>query len=113
MQKYFHIIYFWERANRFSMADPDPETPDPLKLAVAEQNMAEAQLETWLSQGDSRAVAVVKKQRCVSQETFDAAVRENIDEFEMEVQEAVDDAKTQFELQGVGCDDIVADVARY
>ena len=55
-----------------------------------------------------------KEERCgISQETSDAAVRENIDEFDMEVQEAVDDAKTQFELMGVECVNIFADVARY
>ena len=37
----------------------------------------------------------------ITQEAFDEAVRENIDEFEMEREEAIADAVTQFESQGV------------
>nr|XP_013002985.1 armadillo repeat-containing protein 6 isoform X2 [Cavia porcellus] len=39
--------------------------------------------------------------RHVTQETFDAAVRENMEEFEMGPEEAVKEAVEQFELQGV------------
>ena len=35
----------------------------------------------------------------ITQETFDAAVKENITEFEMEVEEAITDAVQQFEAQ--------------
>ena len=35
----------------------------------------------------------------ISQETFDAAMKENIDEFEMEAEEALNDAVQQFEAQ--------------
>lgn len=43
----------------------------------------------------------------VSQETFDSAVQENIDEFGMEPEEAVADAVSQFESQGVNLSNIV------
>lgn len=36
----------------------------------------------------------------ITQETFDAAVRENIEEFEMRPEEAVKEAVEQFESQG-------------
>lgn len=36
----------------------------------------------------------------ITQETFDAAVQENIEEFEMGVEEAVREAMEQFESQG-------------
>lgn len=36
----------------------------------------------------------------ITQETFDAAVRENIEEFEMGPEEAVKEAVEQFESQG-------------
>lgn len=35
----------------------------------------------------------------ISQETFDAVVRENIEDFDMEVNEAVEDAVAQFVAQ--------------
>merc|ERR1719230_1177162 len=43
----------------------------------------------------------------ISQETFDAAVQENIDEFDMEPEEALADAISQFETQGVNLSNIV------
>lgn len=36
----------------------------------------------------------------ITQETFDAAVRENIEEFEMGTEEAIREAVEQFESQG-------------
>lgn len=36
----------------------------------------------------------------ITQETFDAAVRENIEEFEMGAEEAIREAVEQFESQG-------------
>lgn len=38
--------------------------------------------------------------RRITQETFDAAVKENIDEFEMDHDEALREAVEQFESQG-------------
>lgn len=38
--------------------------------------------------------------RRITQETFDAAVRENMDEFEMDPDEALREAVEQFESQG-------------
>lgn len=43
----------------------------------------------------------------VSQETFDEAVQENMDEFGMEPEEAVQDAIQQFESQGINLSNIV------
>ncbi|AWP04190.1 putative armadillo repeat-containing protein 6 [Scophthalmus maximus] len=45
--------------------------------------------------------------RRITQETFDAAVRENMEEFEMEPDEALRDAVEQFESQGVDLSCIV------
>lgn len=39
-------------------------------------------------------------QRRITQETFDAVVRENIDDFDMEETEALKEAIEQFESQG-------------
>ena len=39
--------------------------------------------------------------------TFDAVVRENIDEFEMDLAEAVKDAKDQFKTQGVDLSNLI------
>ncbi|XP_019620441.1 PREDICTED: armadillo repeat-containing protein 6-like [Branchiostoma belcheri] len=43
----------------------------------------------------------------ISQETFDAVVKENMEEFEMEGEEAVQEAVQQFESQGVDLSNIV------
>lgn len=43
----------------------------------------------------------------IVQETFDAVVRENVEEFDMELEEAVSDAKQQFGSQGVDLSNIV------
>ncbi len=45
--------------------------------------------------------------RVITQETFDAAVKENMEDLEMERKEAVEDAKKQFESQGVDLTNIV------
>ncbi|XP_041367749.1 armadillo repeat-containing protein 6-like [Gigantopelta aegis] len=49
----------------------------------------------------------------ISQQTFDDVVRENMQEFEMDVEEAVQDAVEQFQSQGVGLDNIVKDASMY
>ena len=77
-----------------------------LSLAVQEQNRQEAQLETWLSEGDKRAIDAVKKQREVSQEMFEEEVRENIEDFDVSIEEAIKDAKAQFEIQGLLCNQV-------
>jgi hypothetical protein len=46
--------------------------------------------------GDMRAITLIKQ---ISQSTFDEAVRENIEEFGMDRQEAIDEAIKQFEAQ--------------
>ena len=43
----------------------------------------------------------------ISQETFDQAVQENIDDFEMTPEEALADAITQFEAQGINLNNVV------
>lgn len=48
----------------------------------------------------------------ITQETFDAAVRENIEEFEMVAEEAVREAVEQFESQGVDLSNIVKSAPR-
>ncbi|XP_005089754.1 armadillo repeat-containing protein 6 [Aplysia californica] len=49
----------------------------------------------------------------ISQKTFDDVVRENMREFEMEAEEAVQDAIQQFESQGVNLSIIVKDPSLY
>ena len=48
---------------------------------------------------DTQTKTVYAMAKQISQETFDAAVKENIDEFEMEAEEALNDAVQQFEAQ--------------
>lgn len=43
----------------------------------------------------------------ITQDTFDTVVRENIDEFEMDLAEAVKDAKDQFKTQGVDLSNLI------
>ena len=43
----------------------------------------------------------------ITQETFDAVVRENIEEFEMDLDEAVQDAMEQFKTQGVDLSNLI------
>lgn len=43
----------------------------------------------------------------ISQETFDAVVRENMEEFEMDLNEAVQDAVDQFKTQGVDMSNLI------
>uniref|UniRef100_A0AAR2LNZ9 Armadillo repeat containing 6 n=1 Tax=Pygocentrus nattereri TaxID=42514 RepID=A0AAR2LNZ9_PYGNA len=50
--------------------------------------------------------------RRITQETFDAVVRENIDEFEMDENEALREAIEQFESQGVDLSNIVKAVPK-
>ncbi|XP_045216650.2 armadillo repeat-containing protein 6-like [Mercenaria mercenaria] len=49
----------------------------------------------------------------ISQETFDDVVKENIEDFEMSVVEAVADAVQQFESQGVNLSMIIRDASLY
>lgn len=43
----------------------------------------------------------------ISQETFDVVVRENMEEFEMDLNEAVQDAIDQFKTQGVDMSNLI------
>ena len=43
----------------------------------------------------------------ITQETFDAAVKENVDEFGLSLEEAIEDAVKQFVSQGVDLDGII------
>ena len=45
--------------------------------------------------------------KVITQETFDSVVKENVEEFGMEMAEAVKDAKEQFEKQGINLGNIV------
>jgi hypothetical protein len=51
--------------------------------------------------------AVMASKR-ITQETFDAAVRENIEEFEMGTEEAIREAVEQFESQGRAVTSVLA-----
>ena len=48
----------------------------------------------------------------ITQETFDAVVKENMDDFEMDAEEAVADAVQQFESQGVNLMNIIKQVSQ-
>ena len=50
--------------------------------------------------------------RTITQSTFDAAVRENIDDLEMEEEEAIAEACEQFTAQGVSLEGIVTGLSR-
>lgn len=43
----------------------------------------------------------------ITQETFDAVVQENMEEFEMDLHEAVQDAIDQFKTQGVDMSNLI------
>ena len=43
----------------------------------------------------------------IAQETFDSVVRENVEDFEMALDEAVEDAVIQFNSQGVDLSNII------
>lgn len=49
----------------------------------------------------------MEKLKQISQETFDAVVQENMEEFEMDLNEAVQDAKDQFKTQGVDMSNLI------
>ncbi|CAF4942324.1 unnamed protein product [Pieris macdunnoughi] len=49
--------------------------------------------------------------RIISQDTYDEVVRENIDEFDMSPEEAIKEAITQFEAQGVDLSNIIKDLS--
>ena len=49
----------------------------------------------------------MEQSKQISQETFDAVVRENIEEFEMDLHEAVQDAIEQFKTQGVDMSNLI------
>jgi predicted exporter len=71
-----------------------------LSREAAAQNREEAQLESWLGAGDRRALEVVQAHAAVSQSAFDEAVLSNMEEFEMSMQDAIQDAKATFHMQG-------------
>lgn len=54
-------------------------------------------------------MAAAAPSRRINQSTFNEAVAENIEEFEMEFEEAVNDAKEQFSGEGVDISDLVSD----
>ncbi|XP_052405492.1 armadillo repeat-containing protein 6 isoform X4 [Carassius gibelio] len=58
------------------------------------------------------AAAAVMATRRITQETFDAVVRENIEEFDMKESEALKEAIEQFESQGVDLSNIVKAVPK-
>ena len=72
-----------------------------LSEAVRQQNREEAELEMLLASGDGRAVDIVRTHRVLSQAAFNDVVRENVEEFDMELDAAITDARQQFEQQGV------------
>ena len=92
----------------------DPKSAD-IAEAIKAQNQEEALLEEWLSKGDRRAVQVVKShKRQVSQSAFDDAVRENIEEFDMAISEAIADARATFAMQKMEIPaEILTDDSRY
>ncbi|XP_073395364.1 uncharacterized protein [Physcomitrium patens] len=49
------------------------------------------------------------KKMTISQESFDAAVKENMDDFDMDLEEAVQDAVQAFKIQGVDLSGIIID----
>jgi hypothetical protein len=54
----------------------------------------------------TKAKAAPAKKK-ITQETFDDVVRENVDEFDMSREDAIADAITQFETQGVDLSEII------
>ena len=84
-----------------------------------EEQDQELILEEDLRQSDMRAMCTslhISRQRnssksneYVSQNIFDEAVLENINEFEMDIQDAINDASQQFEMQDLDCSKCTVD----
>jgi len=69
-----------------------------------QQNERERAISGLLGTGNVRGLSVLKR---ISQATFDEAVRENVEEFEMSRKEAIDETLKQFKSQGCDLSDIV------
>ncbi len=61
----------------------------------------------WASKSQFLLVFRNRMVKIITQETFDAVVKENVEEFDMEMAEAVRDAREQFEKQGINLGNIV------
>ena len=59
------------------------------------------------AEADAQAKSNQGSGKFISQETFDSVVQENVEDFEMEPEEAAADAVAQFESQGVDLSNIV------
>ncbi|GBG25083.1 Hypothetical Protein FCC1311_013002 [Hondaea fermentalgiana] len=77
--------------------DLTPEELEQLRERARMQNAKEEQLTQLLLSGDMRGLTLMNN---ISQDTFDEAVKENMEEFEMTREEAIADAIEQFERQG-------------
>ena len=53
----------------------------------------------------------LRMRKRITQETFDQAVKENVEDLEMELDEAIEDAVETFEAQGVDLSNIVREGA--
>ena len=71
---------------------------EDLHTSVAQQVAAVRRREKEQQQHSSSSA--LSQSTIVTQSTFDAAVRENIDEFDMDEDEAIEEAYKQFEMQG-------------
>ena len=78
--------------------------PDPTVLRAVFRKIPKNRISH--SAGGKPGNNMVQPKKIV-QETFDGVVRENIEEFDMELEEAVSDAKEQFSSQGVDLSNIV------
>ena len=78
----------------------------------------DAEARTGVSSSSAAAAAAAaasspsQPKRVITQSTFDAVVRENIDELEMEEEEAIAEACAQFQMQGVSLDGIATGLRR-
>eukprot|EP00514_Thraustochytrium_sp_LLF1b_P005125 CAMPEP_0184511444 /NCGR_PEP_ID=MMETSP0198_2-20121128/2353_1 /TAXON_ID=1112570 /ORGANISM="Thraustochytrium sp., Strain LLF1b" /LENGTH=106 /DNA_ID=CAMNT_0026901407 /DNA_START=91 /DNA_END=411 /DNA_ORIENTATION=- len=72
-----------------------------LEAAARMQSAKERKLTELLAQGDFRALTLMNQ---ISQTTFDEAVKENMEEFGLSREEAIEEAIKEFETQGAGLD---------
>eukprot|EP00127_Corallochytrium_limacisporum_P003561 Clim_evm44s150 gene=Clim_evmTU44s150 len=61
----------------------------------------------------SEAAARMDSKRKITQDTFDQVVKENVDDFDMSIDEAIKDAVGQFEAQGVDLGDVITENLKY
>ena len=95
-----------EEAAENANAHPRSESP----TASANRSAEPAAKQAWEA---AKANYKAPSARAITQETFDEVVQENVEDFEMELKEAIADACLQFMKQGVNLNNIIKTEAHF